>query len=47
MTEDAPTPAHLTKVLDGLAENPALPAGFVRRLMRYRRGFGHVTTRST
>ncbi|MEH1169449.1 hypothetical protein V6V47_29125 [Micromonospora sp. CPCC 205539] len=43
---EAPTPVHLTKVLDGLAENPALPAGLIRRLVRYRRGFGHVATRA-
>lgn len=45
VVDDAPTPVHLSKVLDGLAENPALPAGLVRRLVRYRRGFGHVATR--
>ncbi|MFG2084436.1 MULTISPECIES: hypothetical protein [Micromonospora] len=46
MAEDEPTPVHLTKVLDGLAENPALPTGLVRRLVRYRRGFGHVAKRA-
>ncbi|OKI49130.1 HEAT repeat domain-containing protein [Micromonospora sp. CB01531] len=46
MGDDAPTPVHLTKVLDGLAENPALPSGLVRRLVRYRCGFGHVATRA-
>ncbi|MFJ8579457.1 hypothetical protein [Micromonospora sp. NPDC093277] len=46
MADDAPTPVHLTKVLDGLAENPALPAGLVRRLVRYRHGFGHVAKRA-
>jgi hypothetical protein len=46
MADDAPTPVHLTKVLDGLAENPALPAGLVRRLVRYRLGFGHVAKRA-
>ncbi|MEU4556212.1 hypothetical protein [Micromonospora violae] len=45
MADDATTPVHLSKVLDGLAENPALPAGLVRRLVRYRHGFGHVATR--
>ncbi|MGQ5262867.1 hypothetical protein ACTWLT_19215 [Micromonospora sp. ZYX-F-536] len=40
MADNAPTPVHLSKVLDGLAANPALPAGLVRRLVRYRRGFG-------
>ena len=43
---DAPTPVHLSKVLDGLAENPALPAGLVRRMVRCRGGFGHVATRA-
>jgi hypothetical protein len=46
MTDKWQVPAHLTKVLDGLAENPALPVGFVRRLVRYRRGFGHVAKRA-
>lgn len=46
MTDGQLVPAHLAKVLDGLAENPALPAAFVRRLVRYRRGFGHVAKRS-
>ncbi|ADU11411.1 hypothetical protein ML5_5962 [Micromonospora sp. L5] len=46
MAEKEPTPVHLTKVLDGLAENPALPTGLVRRLVRYRRGFGHVAKRA-
>ncbi len=46
MADDAPTPIHLTKILDGLAENPALPAGLVRRLVRYRHGFGHVAKRA-
>ncbi|MEU1607914.1 hypothetical protein [Micromonospora matsumotoense] len=46
MADDAPTPVHLSKVLDGLAENPALPAGLVRRMVRHRGGFGHVATRA-
>jgi hypothetical protein len=46
MADDAPTPVHLTKVMDGLAENPALPAGLARRLVRCRRGFGHVAKRA-
>nr|WP_236646755.1 hypothetical protein [Micromonospora acroterricola] len=46
MVDDAPTLVHLSKVLHGLAENPALPASLVRRLVRYRRGFGHVATRA-
>ncbi|KIR61300.1 hypothetical protein [Micromonospora haikouensis] len=46
MADDAPTPIHLPTVLDGLAENPALPAGMVRRLVGYRRGFGHVAMRA-
>ncbi|GAB3142845.1 hypothetical protein GCM10027290_18160 [Micromonospora sonneratiae] len=28
------------------AENPVLPTGLVRRLLAYRRGFGHVATRA-
>ncbi|MEU8283832.1 hypothetical protein AB0C01_05790 [Micromonospora sp. NPDC048905] len=36
MAEDGPTPVHLPKVLDGLAENPALPVELVRRLVRHR-----------
>jgi hypothetical protein len=41
----APAPVHLHKALDGLALNPALPANLVRRLLRYRRGFGEVAKR--
>ncbi|MDQ7909037.1 hypothetical protein RB614_31390 [Phytohabitans sp. ZYX-F-186] len=46
MVGGVPAPIHLAKVLDGLAENPALPVGLVRRLVRYRRGFGHVAKRA-
>ncbi|EEP74649.1 hypothetical protein MCAG_04976 [Micromonospora sp. ATCC 39149] len=46
MADDAPTPVHLSKVLDGLAENPALPASMVCRLVGYRRGSGYVATRA-
>ncbi|GHJ08735.1 hypothetical protein TPA0907_31020 [Micromonospora humidisoli] len=46
MAVGPPMPVHLTQVLDGLAENPALPAGLIRRLMRYRRGHGHVAMRA-
>lgn len=46
MADDAPMPVHLSKALDGLAENPALPAGLVRRMVRHRGGSGHVATRA-
>jgi hypothetical protein len=46
VADSAPAPVHLSKVLDGLAENPALPAGLVRRLVRYRHGLGHVAKRA-
>ncbi|MGJ3227072.1 hypothetical protein ACQEUV_17165 [Micromonospora aurantiaca (nom. illeg.)] len=39
-------PVHLAAVLDGLAENPALPLELIRRLLAYRRGFGHVANRA-
>ncbi|MQY12578.1 hypothetical protein SRB5_27140 [Streptomyces sp. RB5] len=39
------TPAHLDKVLDGLAENPALPPEFIRRLFARRTGLGRVAKR--
>ena len=45
MVDGVLAPIHLTKVLDGLAQNPALPGGLVRRLTHYRRGFGHVALR--
>lgn len=41
-----PVPVHLPKALDGLVLNPALPGDLVGRLLRYRRGFGHVAKRS-
>jgi hypothetical protein len=45
-TDAAPVPVHLGAALDGLAENPALPADFIRRLIAYRRGLGHVAMRA-
>ncbi|MDX8054972.1 hypothetical protein SK571_36850 [Lentzea sp. BCCO 10_0798] len=36
---------HLQKALEGLALNPALPEGMVRRLIAHRRGFGDVAAR--
>ncbi|MEZ0110742.1 hypothetical protein ABH920_004757 [Catenulispora sp. EB89] len=45
MDADAPTPVHLTKVMDGLAANPALPAAMIRRLFAWRRGMGKVAER--
>lgn len=44
--ESAPVPVHLDAVLDGLAENPALPMDLIRRLVTYRRGLGRVARRS-
>ncbi|KOX21793.1 hypothetical protein ADK67_26030 [Saccharothrix sp. NRRL B-16348] len=41
-----PVPVHLHEALDGLVLNPALPADLVGRLLRYRRGLGHVAKRS-
>ncbi len=38
-------PVHLSKALEGLAHNPALPAGMARRLIACRRGFGEVAKR--
>jgi hypothetical protein len=46
LSENAPGPIHLNAVLDGLAENPALPADLIRRLVAHRRGFGHVAERA-
>ncbi|MCX4473275.1 hypothetical protein OOK41_23710 [Micromonospora sp. NBC_01655] len=46
MSDKAPVPVHLAAALDGLAENPGLPAELVRRLVGYRRGFGRVAERA-
>lgn len=46
MSENALQPVHLDAVLEGLAENPALPVELIKRLVAYRRGFGHVAKRS-
>ncbi|MGW0434722.1 hypothetical protein ACWDV4_19575 [Micromonospora sp. NPDC003197] len=46
MTDAAPTPIHQAATLEGLAENPALPARLTRRLLACRRGFGHVAKRA-
>lgn len=46
MADGPPTPIHLTKVLDGLSENAALPAELVRRMVIYRLAFGHVARRA-
>ncbi|MFE7127712.1 hypothetical protein [Streptomyces sp. NPDC057617] len=45
MSDVMPPPVHLDKVVEGLAENPALPAELVRRLFACRRGFGSVAKR--
>ncbi|MEO3748335.1 hypothetical protein [Plantactinospora sp. B5E13] len=39
-------PVHLAAALEGLAENPALPATLIRRLLAHRRGFGDVAKRA-
>jgi hypothetical protein len=41
-----PVPVHLDKVVEGLAENPALPPELICRLFAYRKGFGSVAKRS-
>ncbi|HSA52756.1 MAG TPA: hypothetical protein VLH10_21940 [Yinghuangia sp.] len=45
MSDTAPMPVHLGKVLEGLAGNPALPAELVRRFFAYRKGSGDVANR--
>lgn len=46
MPDITPPPVHLAKVLEGLAENPALPRALVRRLFAYRSsGLGSVAKR--
>lgn len=45
MSDAIPPPVHLDEVVDGLAENPALPSELVRRLLGYRKGFGTVAKR--
>lgn len=43
---DAPhVPPQLDSVVEGLAGNPALPAGMVRRFIEYRKGMGDVAMR--
>ncbi|MFJ8962141.1 hypothetical protein ACIRG5_22405 [Lentzea sp. NPDC102401] len=39
------TPVHLQMALDGLALNPALPEGMIRRLIAHRQGSGEIGTR--
>ncbi|MFE5241028.1 MULTISPECIES: hypothetical protein [unclassified Streptomyces] len=45
MSDVVPPPVHLDAVLDGLAENPALPSALVRRLLGRRTGLGRVAGR--
>lgn len=45
MPGDGPVPAHLDAMLEGLAENPALPTALIRRMLAQRHGFGHVAKR--
>lgn len=42
----APVPVHLDKVVEGLAGNPGLPPELVRRLFGWRGGFGDVARRA-
>ncbi|GGW96002.1 hypothetical protein GCM10010297_17320 [Streptomyces malachitofuscus] len=46
MPDDVPPPVHLDEVVEGLAENSALPPEFVRRLLVHRRGHGGVARRT-
>ncbi|MFF6815237.1 hypothetical protein ACFZAG_35935 [Streptomyces sp. NPDC012403] len=45
MSDDAPPPVHLDEVVEGLAENPALPPEYVRRLFAHRKGCRRVARR--
>nr|WSW49766.1 hypothetical protein OG296_42950 [Streptomyces sp. NBC_01001] len=45
MSDATPPPVHLDEVVEGLAGNPALPPGLVRRLIAYRKGLGRVAKR--
>jgi len=46
MSDELPMPGHLSAVLDGLAENPALPEPLIGRLIAHRHGFGRVGKRA-
>ncbi|MEU7471787.1 hypothetical protein AB0A94_25240 [Streptomyces sp. NPDC044984] len=46
MSDAVPPIVHLHEVVEGLAENPALPPELVRRLFGHRKGFGHVARRA-
>ncbi|MFF2852406.1 hypothetical protein ACFVT5_39820 [Streptomyces sp. NPDC058001] len=45
MSDSTLSPVHLDKVVEALAENPALPPEFVRRLFAHRGDFGSVARR--
>jgi len=45
LSDITPAPAHLGKVVERLAGNPALPPEYVRRLLSYRKGLGRVAQR--
>ncbi|GAA2268921.1 DUF2336 domain-containing protein [Streptomyces atrovirens] len=45
MSDAAPPPVHLDKVMEGLAENPALPPEFIRRLFAHRKSHRGVAGR--
>ena len=47
MSDTAWVPVHLTAVLDGLAENPAVQAELVHWLLAFRRGLGQAAKRRT
>ncbi|MFD7033531.1 hypothetical protein ACFWAR_36450 [Streptomyces sp. NPDC059917] len=45
MSDAVPLPVHLDQVVEGLAQNPALPSDLVRRLLAHRTGPGGVAGR--
>ncbi|MFH0178449.1 hypothetical protein [Streptomyces cacaoi] len=45
MSDVAPLPVHLDKLVEGLAGNPALPPELIFRLLAYRKGLGSVAKR--
>ncbi|MFC8424115.1 hypothetical protein ACFUN7_25090 [Streptomyces sp. NPDC057236] len=45
MSDAVPPPVHLDKVLEGLAENPALPPEYVRRIFAHRKSHRGVAGR--
>ncbi|MEH0442628.1 MULTISPECIES: hypothetical protein [unclassified Streptomyces] len=45
VSDAAPLPVHLDRVVEGLAKNPALPPELIRRLFAHRNGLGSVAKR--